>query len=110
VARDVHDFVGFKVPRDMKPSHCARLSTRREACSNRRAVVERNSLTSTRSSSAVDLVRRQDSSCQTGAAKARLNKFKNGPIKERFRFRNQLHSACFWQDDREHDILGLLNF
>jgi hypothetical protein len=53
---DGHDFVGFDVPRDMRSSNAAHLSTRREACSIRRAAVERNSFASARSSSDVGLV------------------------------------------------------
>jgi hypothetical protein len=54
--RHDHDLVGFDVPRDMRSSNSAHRSTRRDACSIRRAAVERNSLTSGRSSSDVGLV------------------------------------------------------
>jgi hypothetical protein len=50
------DYGGFDVPRDTRSSNSAHLSARREACSIRRAAVERNSLSSARSSSDVRLV------------------------------------------------------
>jgi len=54
--RGTHELVGFDVPRDIRSSSTAHLFTRREACSCRRAAVERNSSTSFRSSSNVGLV------------------------------------------------------
>jgi hypothetical protein len=63
------------VPRDMRSSNSAHLSSRREAASIRCAAVERNSLPSAHSAYDVDLSARLHSSCHTGAAKARINKF-----------------------------------
>ena len=51
-----YDFAGFDVPRDTRSSSSAHLPIRREACSIRRAAVERKSLTSARNSSDVGLV------------------------------------------------------
>jgi hypothetical protein len=78
-----HDLVGFDVPREIRSSSSAHLSTRREACPCRRAAVERNS-------SGVGLVWGTRSGHTAGA--------KTTP-----------RAACFIRNGLERDILNVLN-
>jgi len=94
--------------RDMRSSNSAHFSTRREACFIRRAAVERNSLTSARSSSDIGLV------CATALIMSYGGLQKLGSIQKRAhkeRLGSEISCAhyAFGTNDLRHDILRVLN-